>query len=360
MNWPLANELQSLPSPALLVDADLVDANTQRMIRQVEGRVDRLRPHIKTHKMPAVIRAQVSAGVTQFKAATLSEAEMASRAGASDVLLAYQPVGPNIRRYVDLLTRHPSTQFSAVVDDQAVVGELATAATGQQPLGLFIDVDVGMHRTGVPIGAKAERLAAEIQRHPSVRLTGLHVYDGHLHMPSAEQREHEVASVIRQVADLSDRLGVTSIVAGGSPTFPFWARRTDWQCGPGTTVFWDIGYTENFPEMGYAIAAGLLTRVVSKPGDRRLCFDLGYKAVASEMPLPSRVTFPELEDAQLVGHSEEHLMVETTSANEFVVGQPALAFPRHICPTVARYAHAHVVREGHVTSETWPITARDR
>jgi D-serine deaminase-like pyridoxal phosphate-dependent protein len=101
-----------------------------------------------------------------------------------------------------------------------------------------------------------------------------------------------------------------------------------------------------------------LTRVVSKPGANRLCLDLGHKAIASENPQP-RVQLLNLPDASAVGHSEEHLVIETPRAPEFAVGDCIYGVPRHICPTVALHSHAVVVREGRAET-MWRISARDR
>ena len=153
-------------------------------------------------------------------------------------------------------------------------------------------------------------------------------------------------------------LPIPRIVAGGTPTFPFFAELPGIECSPGTTVLWDFGQPRNNPDLDFLNAAVLLTRVVSKPAPNRLCLDLGHKAVASEMPHP-RVQLFGLEDAAFVTHSEEHLVVETSRAAEFAVGQVIYGLPRHVCPTVALHNEVFVVRDGRA-GETWPVTARAR
>jgi len=105
-------------------------------------------------------------------------------------------------------------------------------------------------------------------------------------------------------------------------------------------------------------AALVLTRVISKPGNNRLCLDLGHKAIAAEKPHP-RVQFLNLPDANAVTHSEEHLVVETSRADEFQVGDVLYGIPRHVCPTVALHAEVVVIRAG-VAMERWRVTSRDR
>jgi D-serine deaminase-like pyridoxal phosphate-dependent protein len=120
---------------------------------------------------------------------------------------------------------------------------------------------------------------------------------------------------------------------------------------------WDHGYASKLPDLDFLPAALVLARVVSKPGQNRLCLDLGHKAVAAENP-PPRVFFPDLPDAKPVTHSEEHLVLETPRAVEFSIGSVLYGIPWHICPTVALHSHAIIVANGRA-GERWRI-ARDR
>ena len=146
-------------------------------------------------------------------------------------------------------------------------------------------------------------------------------------------------------SDLVDR-----IIAGGTPTTPIHAAGGNIECGAGTTILWDSGQPTVCPDQDFLHAAILLIRVISKPTSDRLCFDLGHKAVASEMPHP-RVQILGLPDAKFVGHSEEHLVVETASAASIPVGSVFYAIPRHVCPTVALHSEVYVVTEGRATDQ---------
>ncbi len=152
------------------------------------------------------------------------------------------------------------------------------------------------------------------------------------------------------------------VVWGGTPTFAVHAPRTAHdatiECSPGTCVLWDASYAAHLPDLDFLHAAVLLTRVISRPGPNRLCLDLGYKSVASEMPHP-RAIFPALPDARALTHSEEHLVIETARAADFPVGTALYALPWHICPTVALHDRVHVVRDHRLVDE-WPVTARAR
>jgi D-serine deaminase-like pyridoxal phosphate-dependent protein len=303
----------------------------------------------------------MDAGITHFKAATLAEAEMVAAVGPADILLAYQPVGPNINRLAHLIDRYSDSSFAVIVDDCGAAESLAEKLGDQQsPLRLFIDVDCGMHRTGIPLGADLDRLRALIESTEGIEFAGLHVYDGHIHDPSLEDRRTTATEIIETVRRYDQASPCPTIIGGGSPTFAIWASNTPWQCSPGTPVFWDIGYGTDHPELPFSVATALLTRVISKPGTDRLCLDLGYKAVASEMPLERRLVIPAIPDATFIAHSEEHLVIATATASDVSVGDAFLAFPRHICPTVALHAFASVVHQGRATGDTWQVTARHR
>jgi D-serine deaminase-like pyridoxal phosphate-dependent protein len=333
------------------------------MIARV-GDPARLRPHIKTHKLPQIVARQVELGVTKCKAATIAEAEMAARAGATDVILAAQMVGPNVARFIALMRAFPKTAFATLADDAGVIANLNRAAVAAGvKIELLLDLNIGQNRTGVAPGPKAVELYRQIATLPGLRAGGLHAYDGHLHQSDVAERgaasDAEFATVKALREELSRAgLPVPRVVCGGTPTFPLHAKREGIECSPGTCVLWDASYRTKVPDLQFQNAAVLLTRVISRPTPDRLCLDLGHKAVASEMPHP-RAVFPALPDAQAVGHNEEHLVLQTARAGEFPVGTALYALPWHICPTVALHDRVQVVRGNRVVEE-WQVTARAR
>lgn len=361
--WYAIANVDEVPSPSLLIYPDRVDENIRRMIR-IAGGAGRLRPHMKTNKLPEVVGMHLAHGITKFKVATIAEAETASAAGAPDVLLAYQPVGPNIDRLIRLIRRFPQTTFSALTDDETNARALSGAAVAAGvAISLFLDIDVGMHRSGMEPGPAAIPLYRLLSTLPGLQAAGLHAYDGHVHaIDVAARRTHcedEFTHVHRLRINLGENgLPVPTVVAGGTPTFPFHAVRSGVESSPGTTVFWDLNYSTNLPDLDFLPAAMLLTRVVSKPGGNRICLDLGHKAVASENPHP-RAAFMDIPDAHAIGHSEEHLVLETTRAADLTIGAPIYAMPWHVCPTVALHDEAVVVREGRAR-ERWRVVARAR
>lgn len=268
---------------------------------------------------------------------------------------------PKTEALAALRERYSASRVSTIVDDTAALGSVCDVAgsTGN-PIPVWIDVDCGMGRTGVVFGSGVDRLRDAIDADSRCEFAGLHVYDGHVHDPDPAARRDAVRLILRAVADYLASHPCPSVAIGGTPTFAWWARETDWECCPGTSALWDIGYGESFPELRFKVAAALITRVVSKPGKERLCLDLGHKAIASEMPLAERVMLPSLEAPCVVSQSEEHLVVGTPSARLLSVGDALVAYPRHICPSVALYGTAAVVRDGRLTGEHWRVVAAGR
>lgn len=361
--WYRIANVDEVASPTLLIFPDRVEENLRRMIATAGG-AHRLRPHVKTHKLPQVLELQLRHGITRFKAATVAEAEMCGMGGAGEVLLAYPMVGPSPRRLAALVGKYPGTRFQGVVDHPSGLEALSRAAVEAGiEIEVLLDLNVGMDRTGILPGDGAFDLYASLARTPGLRPGGLHAYDGHLHQSDRAARREAMSGAFDRIWRLESRLKaagfpVPRIVASGTPTTPLMADRPGVELGAGTTVLWDFGQAETCPDMDYLTAAVLLTRVISRPTANRITLDLGHKAVASEMPHP-RVRLFGLEDATPVMHSEEHLVLESPRAEAFPVGTAVYGIPRHVCPTVALHSEVTVVR-GHRASETWPVVARTR
>ena len=361
--WYEIQNVDEVDSPALLVYPDRAEENIRRMVALV-GDVNRLWPHMKTHKLPEIIRLQLAQGITRFKCATIAEAEMTADCGAPDVLLAHQPIGPKIQRFIQLLRKSPQTRFSTIADDAEVMRALSAAcAQAKATVEVLLDLDCGMHRTGIAPGAKAAELYHWLGTLPGLKPGGLHAYDGHIRESDPAKRKELCDAAFAPVKALQQELSkagwpLPRIVAGGTPTFPIHAQDLGVECSPGTCVFWDAGYGAKCPEMDFLNAALVLTRVVSKPGGNRLCLDLGHKAIASENPHP-RVIFLNLPGAEGVSHSEEHLVVESERAGEIELGACLYGVPWHVCPTVALHSEAVIVRDGRAR-ERWGVVARRR
>ncbi len=360
--YEIANASQ-VPSPTVLVYPDRIEQNLQRMIAAV-GDVAKLRPHVKTHKMPQVVALKLAAGITKFKASTIAEVEMVLAAGGRDVLLAYQPVGPNIARLVRLVEMFPAATIASLVDDAASLTAIATVAKAAGvTVPLYLDLNVGMDRTGIVPGPDAAALYGCLSTTPHLCAAGLHAYDGHVWDRDEHALSKKVEAAFAPVWQLKAELEqsgfrVPHIIAAGTPTSALLARHDGIEVGAGTTVLWDAGQPGHGPDVDYEPAAVILARVISHPLPGRICIDLGHKSVASEFPHP-RVRFFGLEDATAVTHSEEHLVLETDRYQDYPTGTALYGLPFHICPTIALHQAVWCVRDG-VAVETWNVTARNR
>jgi len=378
MDWYRIANPEALDTPALVVFPERVKENIRLAIEMV-GSPARLRPHIKTNKSPDCTRLLLAAGITRFKCATIAEAEMLAMEGAPDVLLAYQPIGPKVQRFAQLIKKYPNTAFSCLIDNpEAATAMAATFAAAGLTVPVYLDINVGMDRTGIAPGAEAVELYQLAAATPGINPVGLHAYDGHIRASDVAERTRQcdegfarVEALRKEIAAVTKAGDATlTIIAGGSPTFPIHAKRAPIandgaqtpsapvQCSPGTFVYWDKGYGDTFPDQPFQPAALVVTRVISKRSDTRLCLDLGHKSIAPENELARRVFFLNGPDLKPIGQSEEHLVVDTNTPHQ--VGDLFYGVPFHICPTVALYDRARIVENGKVTGNSWKNIARDR
>jgi D-serine deaminase-like pyridoxal phosphate-dependent protein len=368
-NWYIIDNVAQLDSPALVVYPDRVRENVTLLTQAIYD-VNRLRPHVKTNKSREATRLMQEAGIQKFKCATIAEAEMLAMAGATDVLLAYQPVGAKQQRFVELIQKYPDTLFSCLVDNLATALQLSDLAlVAEVSIPVYIDLNVGMNRTGITPDEHAKTLYAQLTQLSGVRPVGLHAYDGHIRNPDLAQRTAECDSTFAPVQRLAEALSADGfapplIVAGGSPTFPIHAKRhidglPPVECSPGTFIYWDKGYGSTLAEQAFLPAALVVARVISLPDATKLCLDLGHKSVAAECELGLRVSFLNAPELQAVGQSEEHLVVEAGADHTYQIGDVLYGIPNHICPTVALYERAFTIEDGMVTGE-WATVARDR
>lgn len=363
MSWYEVQNADTIASPALLVYPDRVMANIRQTI-QLAGGPDRLRPHVKTHKMRAVTDRLLAEGIRKFKCATLKEARMLAEAGlegpgAADVLLAYPLVGPAVDRLAQLRAEFSAIRFACLID-APTSAQRVSDTFASDPFDVYIDLNVGMNRTGIT-PADALKLYAFCQTLPGVAVVGLHGYDGHIRDTDLTLRTQHadetfaLADGVRQA--IADAHGVQlPLVMGGTPTFAIHARRPDVTVSPGTFVFWDAGYSQQLPDLPFDWAAVLLMRVISVIDEQTLCLDLGHKSVAAENPLP-RVVFLNEPDAVPIGQSEEHLVVRVANAHRHPPGTVRYGVPVHICPTVNLYDSVSVIIDNQSVA-TWSVTAR--
>jgi D-serine deaminase-like pyridoxal phosphate-dependent protein len=358
-NWFEISGIDKLDSPALVVFPERVKHNIQLAITMA-AEVEKLRPHIKTNKSKEVTQLMMQAGIQKFKCATIAEAEMLAQCNAPDILMAYQPLGPKLKRFVSLVKKYPGTKFSCLIDNiGAAIEQSAVFGKNNLIIPVYIDLNVGMNRTGISPGEMAIELYEHCTSLNGISVVGLHEYDGHLRDNDFNLRKEKCDAAFSAVMTLNEKLNLPNIIVGGSPTFSIHCKRENVECSPGTFVYWDKGYSDLCPEQKFLLAAILVTRIISLPTSSRLCLDLGHKSVAAENEIGKRVYFLNAPELIAINQSEEHLVVEAGERHHYKTGDVLYGLSYHICPTVALYDSIYTIENGLVTGE-WKNIARDR
>lgn len=357
-----------LNSPVLIVDVDTLDANISAMAAFAAEHGLALRPHAKTHKSVDIARRQIAAGAVGVCVAKLGEAEALAGGGIASIHITSPVVSaPAIARLIDLRAACPG--LSVVVDHPDNVAALASAGF-DAPLGVFIDVDPGIHRTGVASPQAAVDLAAAIAASPTLHYAGVQFYCG---------AEQHAATVEARREALSERNGLLSsvlaaltsadlpapiVTGGGTGTFVLDAEfglLTELQVG--SYVFMDEDYLacESVPG-GPAFAPSLFvdTRVVSANAEGLVTVDGGVKSFATDVKSRPRVVAGAPADAVYFPMGDEHgALIVPAGAERPALGAVVTFTAPHCDPTVNLYDHYHLVR-GDTLVDIWPVSGRGR
>jgi D-serine deaminase-like pyridoxal phosphate-dependent protein len=364
-NWWEINPETLIDTPFLAVYEDRIRFNIERLITSVNGETQKLRPHIKTHKIGEILELFKIYNIKKVKCATIAEAELAAIHEIPDILLAYQPVGLKKERWISLLKKYSEINFSTIVDNFESAKALnEIAGKNKLILNIYLDLNAGMNRTGISILDQWSNLANDIISLKNIHFAGIHIYDGHL-KGSIEERKSEALNsfsiIKKELEKLQQKINYDlKIIAGGSNTFSFYAVQENVECGPGTFVFWDANYQMNLPEQNFRTAAVVVGTIISKPTNTTFCIDIGYKAVASENTIDKRLIILNDENLIPIAHSEEHLIIENKGKNQYEIGDTIYALPYHVCPTCALYDSVQVVNKKHQIYDQWLVAARGR
>jgi D-serine deaminase-like pyridoxal phosphate-dependent protein len=360
--------LDHVLTPALVIYLDAVENNIQFTLDLLAGNPNRWRPHVKTAKIGAIMRMLVERGVLNFKCATTLELLTACRSGAADVLVAYPLVGANAQRVRQIAVEFPNVRVSALIENTDQVRQWAGSR-----VGLFVDINPGMDRTGVE-QARADEIVtlARLIVETGLAFRGLHYYDGHLHNHDLQRRCQQAhlgydRLMVIASAILEAEIDVEELITAGTPAFPcslsytpFGSRDFVHRVSPGTVVYCDTTSSAQLPsEYRYQPAALVISRVVSHPRANIITCDAGHKTVSADAGIPNCMVLgrPELKPLQ---PSEEHLPIEIPpGAPVPAVGEVLYIVPRHVCPTVNNFDHALLARNGRMVSVE-PVSARGR
>jgi len=360
------SEEDSIDSPSLIYYLDQIEENTKRVITMAGG-AQRLWPHVKSHKMAAMVKMQLNFGITRFKCATIAETEMCARENAAHVLLAYPLIGPMITRFLDLRACYAKTNFWAIGDNIEQLKILASyfsnngAESAPCPLNVLIDVNCGMNRTGVPLDG-LENFYREADKIEELKIIGLHCYDGHLGIGDIKERTAEVKKITENILKIKTLMEKKLkeepvLIMGGTPTFPVHMNTQGVFLSPGTIFINDSGYSAKYPDLNFTAGGAILTRVISRPAPGLFTLDTGHKAISSDKT--DRGIIAGMPDAKPITHSEEHWVWNAGSGTAPEIGTLLYIIPCHICPTTALYPGVHVISKGKLT-DYWEVTARNR
>jgi len=340
----------ALETPVPVIDLDVVERNLARMQAYADRHDLALRPHIKTHKLPRFAQAQVALGAVGITCQKLGEAEVMAAAGLDDILISYPLIGAEKARRLAALARRVTMQ--AAIDNPMALETVALA--GQEagrPIGVLVEFDSGMKRTGVTTVDEALALIAQVKAADGLRFDGLMTY------PSSAA----TTEFVRAVEEAGVELPVVS--GGGTPR----AAQAHEIAGVtelrvGTYIYNDRTLVE-LGAAGLADCALLVhATVISRPTETRAILDCGSKTLSSDLIPRGAVAgygllidYPEAVIDRL---SEEHGMVDLShSAAKPALGERVRILPNHVCVVTNLHNEVVVSRDGLVEG-IWPVAAR--
>jgi D-serine deaminase-like pyridoxal phosphate-dependent protein len=359
--------LSELETPAALVDLDRMERNLDRMAAYAVDHGLALRPHIKTHKSAAVAEEQLRRGAAGLTCATPRELEVMSAVG-DDLLLAYPPVGsPKLRRLMALPER---VRLTVALDSEDAVMQLAQAARDRdRPVRVYVELDLGMHRVGVPSLSQAIALAELVTRRPPLEYAGIAFYPGHIReeVGSQDEKLERLCTALGDALAALDSAGLAPPVVSGGSTPTAWRTHelggvTEFR--PGTYVFNDRTTAEIGACAWEDCALTVLATVVSTAVQGQAVIDAGSKALGRE-PLRGSsaegfgvlLDYPEVTVRAM---SEEHGILDLGGSSwRPRVGEQVRVLPNHVCIVVHLNDVVHAVR-GEVVERSWPVAARGR
>lgn len=332
----------SLATPYLIVDGAIVQRNLARLAHYAEQHDLDVRPHTKTHKSQWLGQMQLRAGAIGLTVAKVGEAEVMAQA-ADDLLLAYPAVDkPRTTRLVKL-AMHKTVRVG--IDSIYAADALSAAAcAAATTIGILVDIDVGMHRTGLQTPEQALALAQHVDRVAGLRLDGIMFYPGHIWTPPDQQAPalEAVARTIAGVLDLWDSHGLeASIISGGSTPTAYNSHMLPdlTEIRPGTYIFNDMNGVYGGHCTLDDCAARIVCTVVSDAVPGQVVIDAGTKTFTSDRcvaaPESGHGYLVEYPEAKITRLSEEHGQVDITAcANRPRLGEQVTIIPNHICPCI--------------------------
>ena len=346
-----------LLTPCLSIDLVTARENIDRVLEAI-GDPSCWRPHLKTTKLPAIWSLLLEAGVERFKCATTREmAVLLELAPDADILLAHHLAPATGDRLARLAETFPEARLSALVETVEAVEALPPS------IGAFVDVDPGMHRSGIPVTDMARISAVTEACGP--RWRGIHYYDGHLRDEDESSRRARAHAGYDRLLEIDAALGGASeLITSGTPTFLHaltharLAGTLRHAVSPGTVVLHDLvsQRLEEVARLGLRPAAVVLAHVVSRPGEDLVTLNAGHKAISVDSGDPCCLALGH-ETLLPLHPSEEHLPVRVLEGPRPEPGTLLALVPQHVCPTVNLARHALLVNGPDEDAVIVPVAA---
>lgn len=345
--------LDDLPTPALVLDSQIVAENIRRMAEYGRKHNLGIRPHTKTHKSLKLAQMQLDAGACGLTVAKVGEAEVMAEL-ETEILIAYPAFDAARKRRIAQLAH--KRRVIVGVDSQLAIEQLAAAAgEAGSAVGILVDIDVGPGRTGVPTPKAALELAQVVSRYPQLRLDGIMCYPGHIWNQVNEQAQplSAVSAKLRETLDLWQAAGLEArIVSGGSTPTAYQSHLVPefTEIRPGTYVFNDLNELKAGFNSLEQCAARIIVTVISNAVPGQVVIDGGSKTFTSDVCVPDResgfgqvIGFP---NAKITKLSEEHGQVDVRAVDQPPrLGERLAVIPNHICPCVNLQNYAWWQRE---------------
>ncbi len=364
----LGSPQSSIETPALLIDLDLMEANIRRWQSAIDAAGVAFRPHIKTHKTPAIAAMQIDAGAIGIAVAKVAEAEVFAAAGFQDIVVAYPVFGEMKWQRLAELARTCTITVN-VENELAARGLSAAAVAAGSQIRVHLEIDIGAHRCGV-VPEDAEALGRLIMELPGLELDGITGYRS-TGFPGAagrspEELGREEGELMVQLAERLRAAGlpIRTVAVGSTPT----ARAAALVPGvtevrAGTYIFGDNLSVAWGAVVEDEIAANILCTVVSRPLPHRATIDGGSKTFSGDVA-PGVLGLTSYgravgADAQIEAMNEEHGMVRLGPEFVPVVGDRLRFIPNHVCTTVNLSDELIGIRDGRV-EVVWPVLARGK
>ena len=366
------DSIDAVPTPAVVIEEAIVRRNIDRLAAYAAAHGLAVRPHTKTHKSVRIAGLQLAAGSPGITVAKAGEAEALlpafDRFGTPDILVAYPAADPARAERIARLARIATIRVA--VDTAAAVATVgAAAARAGTTVGILVDLDLGMGRTGVPDVDSLVALAQVVGGTAGLRLDGIFCYPGQIVARPQEQAGPlaAAAALVAEAVDRFDRAGLCrGIVSGGSTPTAYQSHLMPalTEIRPGTNVFNDL----NTLRGGFCdpsdCAATVLATVVSDAVAGQVVLDAGSKALTSDRcvaaPDSGHGHLLEYPDAVITALSEEHGRVDVRACpTRPRVGERVHVVPNHICPCINLYDSVWWrTADGRV--ERLPVDARGR